>query len=216
MHSKLLTLLLLPLLAAAHFELEYPKARGFDEDKLTTFPCSGFPVSTARSDWPISGGKISLTMGHDQSLVQVLLGIGSNVGDEFNYVLLPTIQEQGLGSFCITDLQLPKGLNVTDGTNATIQVVTNGDPSGGLYNCADITFRTSVTSTASCVNNTGVKTIPNNSGYQNANQTNLGASSTSSGSTPTPTPSTKGAAGQAAVVQWGLLLTAAVGAAVLL
>jgi len=134
MRSTLFPLLLLPLLTAAHFKLEYPPARGFDEQKLPNFPCAGFPVSANRTDWPISGGKISLNMGHDQTLVQVLLGIGNDVGDAFNYVLLPTIQEQGLGDFCITDLQLPKGLNVTDGTNATIQVVTNGDPSGGLYN----------------------------------------------------------------------------------
>jgi nascent polypeptide-associated complex subunit beta len=134
MRSMLLTLVLLPLLTAAHFLLEYPPARGFDEDKLPTFPCAGYPVSPNRSDWPISGGKISLTMGHDQALVQVLLGIGNDVGDAFNYVLLPTVEEQGLGSFCITGARLPKGLNVTDGTNATIQVVTNGDPNGGLYN----------------------------------------------------------------------------------
>lgn len=134
MHSVLLSLLLLPLITTAHFILDYPPARGFDEDKLPTFPCAGFPVSSNRSDWPISGGKIALTMGHDQALVQVLLGIGNDVGEAFNYILLPTIQEQGLGNFCITDLQLPTGLNVTDGTNATIQVVTNGDPNGGLYN----------------------------------------------------------------------------------
>jgi len=214
MHPTLLTLLLLPLRAAAHFKLNYPPARGFDEDKAPSFPCSGFSVSANRTDWPISAGKIALNMGHDQSLVQVLLGIGNDVGEAFNYILLPTIQEQGLGDFCITDLQLPKGLNVTDGTNATIQVVTNGDPNGGLYNCADITFRTSVASTASCVNGTGVKAIKNTTPYQNANQTNPGASSTTSA--PSPSASTKGAAGQTAVVEWGFLLVAAFGAAILL
>jgi len=212
MCSMLLTLLLLPLLTAAHFVLNNPPPRGSDEAKLPTFPCAGYPVSANRSDWPISGGKISLTMGHDQTLVQVLLGIGNDVGEAFNYVLLPTIQQQGFGSFCITDLQMPIGLNVNDGTNATIQVVTNGDPNGGLYYCADITFRTSVISIASCVNATGVKAIKNATPYQNANQTNPGASSTSS---PAPSP-TKGAAGQTAVVQWGFLFAAAFGAAVLL
>lgn len=29
---------------------------------------------------------------------------------------------------------VPSSLNIKDGTNATLQVVTNGDPSGGLYN----------------------------------------------------------------------------------
>jgi hypothetical protein len=128
------------LLASAHFTLDYPAARGFDEDKLGTFPCSGFDTVKDRTDWPLggSGGEVSLTMGHDQALVQVLLGIGNDVGEAFNYVLLPTVQEQGLGKFCLSGLQLPKGLNVTDGTNATIQVVTNGDPNGGLYNASSL------------------------------------------------------------------------------
>ena len=29
---------------------------------------------------------------------------------------------------------VPSSLNIKDGTNATLQVVTNGDPNGGLYN----------------------------------------------------------------------------------
>jgi hypothetical protein len=31
-------------------------------------------------------------------------------------------------------------MSITDGMIATTQVVTNGGPNGGLYNCADITF----------------------------------------------------------------------------
>lgn len=40
----------------------------------------------------------------------------------------------------MTGFSVPSGLNITDGTQATIQVVTNGDPNGGLFNCADIMF----------------------------------------------------------------------------
>jgi hypothetical protein len=39
-------------LVSAHFNLNYPAARGFDEDKLTTFPCGGQDtVSTTRTAW---------------------------------------------------------------------------------------------------------------------------------------------------------------------
>jgi len=38
-------------------------------------------------------------------------------------------------------LKLPADLNVTDGTEASIQVITVGDAGASLYNCADITFK---------------------------------------------------------------------------
>lgn len=77
-------------------------------------------------------------MGHDEAAVQVLLGLGNDPGENFNITLLPTIQEEGLGHFCLGNISASMGMmgevNITDGTNATIQVVTNGDSNGGLYN----------------------------------------------------------------------------------
>lgn len=124
-------------LASAHFTLDWPPARGFDDDTLVQFPCGGQnTVSTNRTKWPIGGGPIQLGMHHTASKVQVLLSLGNDPGVNYNITLLPTIQEQGPQNFCIapTALQFPSGLNITEGTNATIQVVTNGDPNGGLYN----------------------------------------------------------------------------------
>ena len=73
-------------------------------------------------------------MGHVKSAVQVYLGLGNDVGSNFNVTLVPIFQEQGLGEFCMSDVTMPSNLNIVDGQNATIQVVTNGDPTGGLYN----------------------------------------------------------------------------------
>ena len=73
-------------------------------------------------------------MEHDEAAVQVLMGLGNDVGSSFNITLVPTIQEQGIGKFCLGDVTVPAGTHVTEGMNATIQVVTNGDPNGGLYN----------------------------------------------------------------------------------
>lgn len=98
------TLLLLLPLVSSHFTLESPKARGFDEDKLDTFPCGGQDTVGDRTPWPINGGPIQLKMEHDQAKVQVLLGLGNNVGDHFNIILKPTVQEQGLGDFCLGDV----------------------------------------------------------------------------------------------------------------
>ncbi|KAK5143845.1 hypothetical protein LTR04_001756 [Oleoguttula sp. CCFEE 6159] len=144
---------LLPL-ASAHFNLVYPAARGFNEDTIGTFPCGGQnTVSSNRTQWPLTGAPIQLNMGHTQSMVQVLLALGNDPGTNFNIVLVPTFQEQGPQNFCMGDVVLPSGLNVTAGMNATIQVVTNGDPSGGLYN--NSTGVTAAALTAAAVNANG-------------------------------------------------------------
>ncbi|KZF20846.1 hypothetical protein L228DRAFT_270121 [Xylona heveae TC161] len=218
----LLSLSSLSTLAAAHFKLDFPAARGFDEDNLVKFPCGGQnTVSSNRTAWPLSGGSIQLTMGHSQAKVQVLLAVGNDPSDNFNVVLRPTFQEMGLGNFCMGDVNVPAGLNISEGTNATIQVVTNGDPNGGLYNCADITFTsTDKASPSQCLNGTGVTSTPLSGANINAN----GSSSSSSGSTTSTgtgtstsaTASPTNAAGRIMWEGWGIIAGAAVGAAVLL
>ncbi|KAL8683488.1 MAG: hypothetical protein Q9186_000528 [Xanthomendoza sp. 1 TL-2023] len=176
----LLTLPLLASLGSAHFTLSFPQVRGYDEDNLGTFPCGGQnTVSSNRTAWPLDGGSIQLKMGHDHSAVQVLLALGNDPGSNFNVVLVPTTQEEGLGQFCLNDVKVPQGLEVKDGDNATIQVVTNGDPSGGLYNCADITFSSSnsSSSTSQCTNGKGVR-LAQYTGKSNANGTDATTPST--------------------------------------
>jgi len=138
MRSQFLLGALLPLVSA-HFKLNYPPARGFDEDILGTFPCGGQnTVSSNRTSWPITGGPIQLFMGHTSTKVEVLLALGNDPGSNFNTIILPTVQEQGPSNFCINGaaIHIPDNIKsqIQEGTNATIQVITNGDPSGGLYN----------------------------------------------------------------------------------
>lgn len=138
MNLNLLTVSLLTSLASAHFTLDSPPARGFDENQLTTFPCGGQKsIATKRTTFPLAGGPIQLTMGHDRSTVQVLIAVGNDATDAFNTILVPTTQEEGIGKFCLSDVKIPETLGVKGGDNATIQVVTNGDPIGGLYNVRD-------------------------------------------------------------------------------
>ncbi|RFU26750.1 hypothetical protein B7463_g9594, partial [Scytalidium lignicola] len=213
-------LALLSLLApftAAHFKLDYPAARGFDEEVLGNFPCGGQnTVSSNRTVWPLTGGSIALTMGHIQTNIEVFIGIGNNVGSAFNTIVRPTFGEQGLGSFCMTEFDVTGlGLNITDGTNATIQVVTNGDPNGGLYNCADITFSSSAPAPASgvCTNGTGVITVDATiSGLANSSTSATSPTNSASGTASAPaSTSTTGAAverisgGMTAVVVFGLM-----------
>jgi nascent polypeptide-associated complex subunit beta len=129
-------------LATAHFHLSWPTVRGFDSSKAGNFPCGGFDsVSSSRTEWPINGGPVQLRMEHSQTRVKVLLAIGEDPGSNFNVTLRPTFAQEGLGNFCVGQLNLPSGMNVSDGTPATIQVVSNGDPEGGLYQVSsDILF----------------------------------------------------------------------------
>lgn len=123
---------LLPV--SAHFELNYPPSRGSNADNSVTGPCGGFDtLSSDRTPVSTTSLTIDLEMGHDQKAVQFLLGLGDNPGANFNITLLPTFRQEGLGEFCLQDIPLPSDLGITDGTNATLQVVTNGDPNGGLY-----------------------------------------------------------------------------------
>ncbi|KAL9031451.1 MAG: hypothetical protein Q9196_000512 [Gyalolechia fulgens] len=191
MKLDLLLLSFCTSLASAHFSLDFPPARDADEDQQGSFPCGGQnSVSSDRTPWPLAGGPIQLTMGHDHSAVQVLIALGNDATDAFNTVLVPTIQEQGLGKFCLSDVTIPESLGVQEGDNATIQVVTNGDPTGGLYNCADITFSSTADSTAAeCTNGTGVTTTRYTGESANANGTDSTAATASSASG-TGTPST--------------------------
>lgn len=131
--QSLLALLALPLLVSAHFHMLYPTPRSDDDDTEPKFPCGGFPVSDNRTTVSSTAFPLALEMGHDRTVVQVLLGLGNNVGDAFDITLRQTFQQQGEGAFCLPTVQIPTDLNITDGTNATLQVVTDGEGGGGLY-----------------------------------------------------------------------------------
>ncbi|KAK2746501.1 hypothetical protein FQN57_003127 [Myotisia sp. PD_48] len=164
---SLLSAALLPL-TAAHFQVVEPPTRGSDTDKMTTFPCGGYDTpSSSRTQISLDDPRVAIAMkmGHDQAAVQVLLGLGNNPGSNFNISVVPTFRQMGLGDFCLSSVGLGPdviGFEIEDGMNATLQVLSNGDPNGGLYHCADITFsRTAQFETPdSCKNGTGVTAVP--------------------------------------------------------
>ncbi|KAI9367051.1 hypothetical protein BJX61DRAFT_530263 [Aspergillus egyptiacus] len=131
---------------------------------MPEFPCGGLPPSNDRTQVSLSSPSfpIALEMGHDQTAVEILLGLGTNPGTNYNVTLRKTFRIEGLGAFCVPAIHLSEevlGTKLTDGLNFTVQVVTNGHPSGGLYACADFQLTTaSVPSPTAndCFNNTGV------------------------------------------------------------
>lgn len=134
MYSNAFALLTLLPFAAAHFTLDWPTARGFDDAQAPSFPCGGFnDVKTPRTPWPQTGAPLQLNMHHTRTNIAVYMAIGDNPGSNFSIVLRPQLSEEGPGDFCLGMVSVPQNLNISDGTPATIQVVTNGDPDGGLY-----------------------------------------------------------------------------------
>jgi hypothetical protein len=135
MIARTLVLSLLPLSALAHFKIVYPVGRGFDEDKIVNFPCGGFDTPDAnRTSIPLTGTfPIQLSMEHTSVKGVVFLALGNDPTTAYSIQLKQTFQETGPDNFCIGGVTIPSDLNITAGTNATIQVITNGDPNGGLY-----------------------------------------------------------------------------------
>lgn len=100
--STLLSLAALAPFANAHFSIESPPQRDADEENQDQFPCGGASTpSTERTPWSLTGGPIQLNMGHERVALQVLLGLGNDPGDAFNTIILPTINQEGLGDFCV-------------------------------------------------------------------------------------------------------------------
>ncbi|KAF2083305.1 GPI anchored protein, partial [Saccharata proteae CBS 121410] len=211
--------------ASAHFLLDFPNRRGFDDDNAANFPCGGFDTpSSNRTSFPLSGGPIQLDMHHTSAHVQVLLGIGNDPGSAYNIVLRPTFLEMGPNNFCMSDVNIPSSANLTAGMNATIQVVTNGDPDGGLYQarktrihlkafCADITITDAQLSSdvisANCKNSTGVTTKALTGAAVNANQTTEstssdGSSTSASGSASAASSTATGAAARYTMATWAV------------
>ncbi|KAE9975339.1 hypothetical protein EG328_003239 [Venturia inaequalis] len=162
MFSTSLVLSLLPISALAHFRTVYPPARGFDETTIVNFPCGGFnTANTNRTPVPLTGAfPIQLSMEHTSVKGAVYMSLGNDPQSAYSIQLRNTFQETGPDNFCIGGLTIPSNLNITAGTNATIQVVTNGDPNGGLYQCSDVTFTDTALGSsdysAHCTNSTGV------------------------------------------------------------
>ncbi|KAI4657782.1 uncharacterized protein J4E78_006171 [Alternaria triticimaculans] len=196
--NSALALAFLPL-TFAHFQLNFPEARGFTDDTEGNFPCGGYnDVQQERTDFPISGGPIQLHMEHPQTNVAVYMAIGDNPGEGFSIVAQQQTQVSGLGDFCFGHVSLPEGLNVTDGTKASIQVVTNNHEAGGLYQCADVTLvnNAQINFADNCKNQTGMKVTQEDiPGNPNGTETETSPSSAASGSAASATPT--GAAVQA-------------------
>nr|6IBH_A Chain A, Auxiliary activity CAZyme [Laetisaria arvalis]6IBH_B Chain B, Auxiliary activity CAZyme [Laetisaria arvalis]6IBI_A Chain A, Auxiliary activity CAZyme [Laetisaria arvalis]6IBI_B Chain B, Auxiliary activity CAZyme [Laetisaria arvalis]6IBI_C Chain C, Auxiliary activity CAZyme [Laetisaria arvalis]6IBI_D Chain D, Auxiliary activity CAZyme [Laetisaria arvalis]6IBJ_A Chain A, Auxiliary activity CAZyme [Laetisaria arvalis] len=149
-----------------HFQLQWPGARGAFVANDEVYFCGAHNnVTTNRTDFPLDGsGFVSIKSGHAPYTVGAIISLetdadawedfkNSSGGDQ---IAIAYRQVDNSGTYCVPFN--PSSLNIAgiqDGANATIQVVyTGGD--GNLYQCADVTFRTTVANLNSsvCTNST--------------------------------------------------------------
>ncbi|KAI1798740.1 hypothetical protein F4811DRAFT_547396 [Daldinia bambusicola] len=150
--------------ASAHFKIDYPQWRADSLNEALNYsqwiyPCGSVPDGVGnRTEWPITDGAVQLTLHHPWTYLFINIGLGTSVTN-FNMSFTPNLMNvTGKGNFCLPSLSVP--MEVSDGTNATIQVVTSGDSGSALYNCADIVFRSSAKVPAgSCKNATGMSAV---------------------------------------------------------
>ncbi|BEI79859.1 hypothetical protein CcaverHIS002_0103880 [Cutaneotrichosporon cavernicola] len=138
---------LLASVACAHFTLDYPPTRGFDEDKEPTF-CGGFDtVSAQRQPAPLNGAAIWIDSHHPLATVDAFLSTQSDpkTWDDFNSTINGTSSvmmasnffqvASGVSCWNIDFSALP--YNLTNGSQITLQIQYNGGDSP-LYQCTDL------------------------------------------------------------------------------
>ncbi|GAA5840048.1 hypothetical protein JCM3766R1_000656 [Sporobolomyces carnicolor] len=145
--TALLSLCALPAVLA-HFTLDYPQTRGFDEDIEPQF-CGGFnSTSSTRSPFPLAGqGSILIDSHHPTAQVAVLVSLEENPTSIEQFTHLANGTAYGLlqnfetltseGEYCLSVDIASLNLGAVNGTPATIQVEFNGGD-GTLFQCADV------------------------------------------------------------------------------
>jgi len=149
----------------AHFQVAYPPPRGlFDDNNEVNFCDSYVHAVSNRSEFPLSGGFVTLNSEHPTWTLAILISIVQDPTSFNNFTNSSGGQQfvrnfasgSGEGGFCI-----PLNLNntgisgVQNGANVTLQYLYDGGD-GTLYQCSDLTLSNNFTvpSNISCSNAT--------------------------------------------------------------
>ncbi|PNY18841.1 Uncharacterized protein TCAP_07497 [Tolypocladium capitatum] len=137
MKSLLLPPLALAGLAAAHFQLLYPKSIGFADDNEGTAPCGGFTPDFSKDvvDFHIGGEALAMLLVHPQGnwLFRVTADQKAQTGWE---QIFPIVMQGGLGNFCEPRVTVPDSYV---GKKGVVGVVSD-TADGLLYQCVTVNF----------------------------------------------------------------------------
>ncbi|PWN94334.1 hypothetical protein FA10DRAFT_264876 [Acaromyces ingoldii] len=143
---SLVALAALPAAVSAHFQLQLPKSRGFDEDIENEAPCGGFNASATRAPWYYQKGPIQINSEHDTATVNIYVSYDSNPTTLTSFTsnaLKTDVKITGEGEFCFNNNVA--GTQATNGVNATLMVEYISTVHGHLYQCSDVTFSSNQT-----------------------------------------------------------------------
>ncbi|RIB02378.1 hypothetical protein C2G38_2050111 [Gigaspora rosea] len=122
----------------AHFELQAPPSRGFDDAKEPNSPCGGFDSVGKITDFPISQGRATCLFYDGDGTLTFYFAPNQNssfiqVSDNQTYSALANVQKT-------IDVNLTRA-NATVGSQGVLQAVfaiAPGSGSGSWYQCSDI------------------------------------------------------------------------------
>ncbi|KAI8983075.1 hypothetical protein BDB01DRAFT_792313 [Pilobolus umbonatus] len=139
--SSLLFILVSLHVISAHFELDYPAARGFDEKKEPIAPCGGFNEVKTHVEMPLNDPFVQIDSGHVYYSYNINLIVGNNPTEaDFTSNAIPIGSgKRDYPQDACLPLTIKTDDNIKEGVNATIQIVYDGGD-GLLYQCTDVTF----------------------------------------------------------------------------
>ncbi|TKY88011.1 hypothetical protein EX895_003107 [Sporisorium graminicola] len=133
--------------AAAHFTLDYPATRGFDEDMESQNFCGGFSnVSLPRQPWYYKNGPVEIDSHHDTAVVNIYISYSVPTSAQAFLAASPLRHDlaiTGQGEFCFhanASASSVAGVTPAAGTNATLMVEYINTQHGHLYQCSDVVF----------------------------------------------------------------------------
>ena len=97
-------------LAAAHFELNYPKPIGFKEDTEYTAPCGGYTPDFSKDklvDFHVGGDSLAMTLTHPQCNWLFRVTTDEKAEKDWEQIF-PIVQQSGLGAFCEPSVTVPE------------------------------------------------------------------------------------------------------------
>ncbi|OCF42434.1 hypothetical protein I317_03679 [Kwoniella heveanensis CBS 569] len=201
----------------AHFTLDYPTSRGFDDDNEPQF-CGGFNSVETRQPFPLGQGPVHIDSHHNLATVVAFISTSSNPTsfDDFNTTsngtsipLATDFFQVTSGDKCFNVNLGALGLGLTNGSEVTLQIQYDGGD-GNLYQCADLVLIDgySVPSNETCTSDAATAGNATSSATTGGSSSTVASGSSSATSAAATTSSasggSSGAFAQKETVGWGL------------
>ena len=121
-------LLALASVGSAHFLLNYPQSLGFIDDSEDESPCGGTDIKFQDNDTVIATGGFAVALRSTHPEAQWLYRATTDQQAPFNWTnIVPVIEENGLGDFCLPMLKLPDSFANKTGLIQVIQGAADGE-----------------------------------------------------------------------------------------